>query len=162
MVASAADRRALAGANLGSVNLTGITFVGEALDLTGTKFDGATLTGVNFSLARLAGAIFNNVSAAGASFNFADLSGDPGANFSGMSTNLQGANFVNADVSGASFVGADLSSANFTGALGIGANFSGVTAPNAFFTGAHLYGHGRLFRHRHRPEEHRLQRRRAV
>ena len=152
VVASAADRRAFTGADLSGVDLTGIHFLGEPLDLTGTKFDGATLTGSSFALARLAGASFVGVIAPGASFNYADLSGDgthKAATFqspaAGPQTNLQSANFGNATVSGASFAGADLTSANFTGALGVDTNFSQVTATNATFAGAHIYGSAKAF-----------------
>ena len=151
-VASAADRSTLAGEDLSGANFTSIAFVGEPLDLTGTKFDGATLTGSSFALARLAGASFVGVIAPGASFNYADLSGDgthKAATFqspaAGPQTNLQGANFGNATVSGASFAGADLTSANFTGALGVDTNFSQVTATNATFAGAHIYGSAKAF-----------------
>jgi uncharacterized protein YjbI with pentapeptide repeats len=146
VVASGADRKALAGADLSGVNLAGVNFLGEPLDLTGTHFDGATLTQANLALARLTGATFENVNAAGASFRDADLSGDgtnPAANFAG--TNLKGANFVNANISGGSFVGADLTGAVFTGARGLGTDFSGVRARNAVFSGAHVYGNGQAF-----------------
>jgi uncharacterized protein YjbI with pentapeptide repeats len=128
--------------------LAGLNFLGEPLDLTGTRFDGATLTGTNLALARLAGATFENVNAAGASFRDADLSGNgtpPGASFAGPQTNLRGANFVNANISGASFVGADLTGAVFTGARGRDTDFNGVVARSAVFSGAHLYGNGGAF-----------------
>jgi uncharacterized protein YjbI with pentapeptide repeats len=147
VVASAADRRALAG-DLSGVNLTGVAFVGEPLDLTGTKFDGATLTGTSFALARLAGASFVNVSAERASFQDADLSSDdthPAANFSGPQTNLQHANFLNANVSGASFANANLSGAVFTQARAVRTDFTGATLAGARFERAHVYGNGQAF-----------------
>ena len=150
VVVSTADRGFLAGASLSRMNLAGVAFLGEALDLTGTNFDNATLTGTSFGLARLAGASFVGVNAARASFNFADLYGDGthrrvvfGSGIS--STNLQGANFVNANVSGAIFNDADLTDANFTGALGVNTEFNGVTATGAVFTQVHLYGTGKQF-----------------
>jgi uncharacterized protein YjbI with pentapeptide repeats len=152
VVASVADRRVLAGADLSSANLAGVQFVGEALDLTGTKFDLANLTGTGLGLARLAGASFASVTAPQAAFHYADLSGDPGgslkgADFQGQTrqTNLQGANFVNADVSGASFIGTDLTGADFTAALAVDTDFSGVKAPGAKFPQAHIYGSGNAF-----------------
>jgi uncharacterized protein YjbI with pentapeptide repeats len=148
LVASGADRRVLAGADLSGMDFTGVNFLGEPLDLTGTRFDGATLTQANLALARLAGATFENVNAAGASFRDADLSGDgthSGASFAGPQTNLQSANFVKADISGGSFVGADLTGAVFTGTRGMSTDFSGVRARNAIFSGAHLYGNGQAF-----------------
>ena len=147
-VASGADRKVLAGADLRGVSLAGIQFLGESLDLTGTRFDGATLTGVSFALAQLPGASLTNVSAAGISFQDADLSAQSplqGADFSGSQTNLQGANFVNADVSGARFEGADLTAAAFNGARAVGTDFTGVVATNAVFRGAHVYGDGLAF-----------------
>ena len=48
LVASPGDRGVLAGADLRGVNLAGLDFLGEPLDLTGTKLDGATLTSANF------------------------------------------------------------------------------------------------------------------
>ncbi len=148
VLVSGADRKALAGANLSGAKLAGADFLGEPLDLTGTKFDGANLAQTNLSLARLAGATFENVDAAGASFTYADLTGDGtrhAASFAGTQTNLRGANFVNADLSGASFEGADLSDAVFTGARGNDTNFSGVIAKHTVFAGAHLYGNGQAF-----------------
>ena len=152
VVASAADRRELAGADLRNVGFANVQFLGEALDLTGTRFDGAHLARANFGLARLAGASFVSVIAPGASFNYADLSRDSthqAATFqspaAGQQTKLQGANFVNANVSGASFVGVDLTKANFTAALGFNTDFSGITAPGAFFSQAHIYGSGNAF-----------------
>jgi len=148
VIASGADRKALAGADLTGVNLAGVNFLGEPLDLTGTRFDNATLTGTNLALARLAGATFENVNAQDASFRDADLSGDgthPGANFAGQHTNLQGANFVNTNISGASFGGADLTGAVFTGARGRDTDFNSVVAGSAVFSWAHLYGNGEAF-----------------
>jgi len=154
IVASLADWRSLAGADLSGVNLSGAGFLGVPVDLTGARFDGATLSQTDFGLARLAGATFKNVKAASASFTGADLSADgtrPGASFAGPETNLQGANFVNANLSGdgthagASFQGADLTGAVFTGARGVGTNFNGVRARNAVFSRVHLYGNGEAF-----------------
>ena len=148
IVASLADWRSLAGADFSGVNLAGATFLGVPVDLTGARFDGATLTGIDFGLARLAGATFENVNAAGASFTGADLSGDgirSGASFAGPTTNLQEANFVNANLSGASFQSADLTGAVFTGARGIDTDFNSVRAPNAVFSRVHLYGNGEAF-----------------
>ena len=56
VVVSTADRGFLAGASLSRMNMAGVAFLGEALDLTGTGFEEATLTGTSFGLARLAGA----------------------------------------------------------------------------------------------------------
>jgi uncharacterized protein YjbI with pentapeptide repeats len=148
VVASPVDRGVLAGADLRGANLTGFNVLGEALDLTGTKLDGATLTNARFPRARLAGATLTNVSAAGASFEGADLSASGSllaANFSGANTNLQGAAFENATISGASFVGADITDAQFDGARGVTTDFSGVRAHGAVFSGAHLYGNGQAF-----------------
>ena len=148
VVASAADRAALAGVDLRGVNLTGVSFLGEPVDLTGTRLDGATLTGANLALADLTGATLTNVSAAGATFEGADLSAEgahPAANLSGANTNLQNADFVNANVSGAKFVGADLTGAVFSGARGVDTDFTGVRARNAVFSDAHLYGNGQAF-----------------
>ena len=148
VVASAADRALLAGADLHGVNLSGVSFLGEPVDLTGTNLDRAVLTGANFGLADLTGATLTNVSAAGASFEGADFSAQgahPAANLSGSNTNLHTADFVNADVSGAKFVGADLTGAVFTGARGVDADFTGVNARSAVFSDAHLYGNGQAF-----------------
>jgi uncharacterized protein YjbI with pentapeptide repeats len=149
VVSSAADRSALAGTDLHGVNLSGVSFIGEPVDLTGSHLDGATLTGANFALADFSGATLTNISAAGASFEGADFAAQggahPAANLSGSNTNLQGADFVNADVSGVKFVGADLTSAVFTGARGVDADFAGVRARNAVFSDAHLYGNGQAF-----------------
>ncbi len=145
------DRAALAGADLTGITLVSDTdtqMLGEALDLTGTKLDGATLTGLNFDLARLAGATLTNVSAADASFLGADLSGTgslPAANFSGPNTNLQRADFSDANLNGAGFSGADITSAQFTGARAVGTDFSGVRANSAVFADAHIYGDGDAF-----------------
>ena len=106
------------------------------------------------ALAELAGASLRNVNAAGASFRGAHLAargGLPAANFAGSQTNLQGADFVDADVSGASFVGANLSVGSagkptqFDHALARGTDFTGVNAKQASFNGAHIYGNGRAF-----------------
>ena len=148
VIASAADRSALAGADLHGVNLSGVSFLGEPVDLTGAHLDEATLTGSNFGLADLTGATLTNVNAAGATFEGADLSAQgahPAANLSGENTNLQNADFVNADVSGAKFVGADLTGAVFSGAHGVDTDFTGVRARNAVFSDAHLYGNGQAF-----------------
>jgi uncharacterized protein YjbI with pentapeptide repeats len=154
IVASLTDWRSLVDADLSGVNLAGASFLGVPIDLTGARFDGATLTQTDFRLARLAGATFENVKAAGASFTAADLSADgtrPGASFAGPNTNLQGANFVNANLSGdgthpgASFQGGDLTGAVFTGARGVGTNFNGVRARNAIFSRVHFYGNGEAF-----------------
>ncbi len=148
MVASSADRAALAGADLRNTKLAGVTALGEPFDLTGTHLDGATLTGSNLALADLTAATLTNVSAAGTSFEGADLSPEgshPGANFSGANTNLRGANFTDANVSGASFVGADLTGAAFSGARGVDTDFTGVRARDAVFSDAHLYGNGQAF-----------------
>jgi uncharacterized protein YjbI with pentapeptide repeats len=147
-VASSVDRKVLAGADLSGASLAGIQFLGEPLDLTGTRFDGATLTGVSFALAELPGASLTNVSAAGISFQDADLSAQSalqGADFSGSQTNLQGADFADADVSGARFEDADLTAAAFNGARAIDTDFTGVVAANAVFRGAHVYGNGLAF-----------------
>ena len=151
MVASAADRRVLAGADLSGVNLTSIAFVGEPLDLTGTKFDGATLTGTSFALARLAGASFVSVIAPEPPSRTPTCRGTaptrppPANRLLGAEDQPAGANFGNANVSGASFVGADLSSAIFTGALGVDTDFSRRHRQDAGFARAHVYGNGQAF-----------------
>src|SRR5205823_194381 len=77
--------------------------------------------------------------------------GQPAASFAGSQTNLQGADFIEADVSGASFASADLSAdasgkvTAFDRALAAGTDFTGVTARQASFNGAHIYGNGRAF-----------------
>jgi uncharacterized protein YjbI with pentapeptide repeats len=145
VVASGHDRKTLADADLTGVKLAGVNFLGEAVDFTGTHFDGANLTGANLALSHLSGATLANVSAAGASFKDADLTGQPAANFSGPQTNLQTADFVNADISGAQFIGADLTLAVFDGARGNGTSFNGVTGRNTSFRGTHITGDGEAF-----------------
>ncbi|WP_162196157.1 pentapeptide repeat-containing protein, partial [Methyloterricola oryzae] len=142
VIATAADRKALAGIDLSGAIIEGLKIQGEAADLTGIHLDGATLSGVDLSLATLTNASLTNVNAARAIFQYADLSG---ANFSGQQTKLQTADFVNAILSGAKFANADLSGAAFNGALGRDVDFSGATAIDAVFRGAHLYGNGQAF-----------------
>jgi uncharacterized protein YjbI with pentapeptide repeats len=149
VISSAKDRAVFAGANLAGVNLANVSFLGDALDLSGTHLDGATLTNTQLPLAQLAGATLTNISAAGLNLNGADLSasstvGTP-AVLSGPRTNLQSADFVGADVSGVKFVGADISNADFTRALGNNVDFTGVKATTATFAFAHLYGNGGAF-----------------
>jgi uncharacterized protein YjbI with pentapeptide repeats len=147
-VATAADRAALAGADLSGANLTRVSFAGFPARFVKTTFDNASLAGASFDLADLTGASFHDVSAAGTSFQGADLSeqGDvKGANLSGPKTVLTNANFVGADLSGAGFVGADLSGAVFSRALAADTNFNGVRARDASFADAHVYGNGQAF-----------------
>ena len=147
-VATAGDRRSLAGADLSGINLDDASFTGFPIDLTKTIFDRAWLKKTSFDLADLAGASFQNATLTGASFRGADLAsrGDvKGASFAGADTMLHNADFVDADVSGASFVGADLEGAVFSRALAVETNFNGVRAPNADFSGAHIYGDGHAF-----------------
>ena len=63
----------------------------------------------------------------------------------GPNTNLQRADFSDANVSGASFASADITGAQFTGARAVGTDFSGVRANSAVFADAHLYGDGQAF-----------------
>ncbi|WP_162196158.1 pentapeptide repeat-containing protein, partial [Methyloterricola oryzae] len=56
VIATAADRKALAGIDLTGVNIGGLSLQGEAVDLTGIHLDGATLSGVDLSLATLTNA----------------------------------------------------------------------------------------------------------
>ena len=148
VVASAADRAALAGVDLRGVNLTGVSFLGEPVDLTGTHLDGATLTGTNLAPGRLDRSDVDQRQC-----RRGDLRGrrplSRGSSSRrqplGANTNLQSADFVNADVSGAKFVGADLTGAVFSGARGVDTDFTGVRARNAVFSDAHLYGNGQAF-----------------
>ncbi len=147
-VADAGDRAVLAGADLHGANLAGAKFVGFPADFTGTNFNGASLQRTGFDLAELAGATFNNANAAGASFEDARLGAHgnaKGASFAGSQTNLEGADFVGADVSGDSFVGADLSGAAFNRVLAVGTDFNGVLGKRTVFSGAHIYGDGQAF-----------------
>ena len=153
-LANAGDRSVLAGLDLHGINLQGSAFVGWPVDLSGTKLDGASLQGASFQLAELAGATFHDAQAAGAVFRGARLAasgGQPAANFAGSRTNLQGADFIEADVSGASFASADLSAGAsgkptaFDRALAAGTDFTGVTAKQTSFVGAHIYGNGGAF-----------------
>ena len=126
----------------------GWRFVGWPLNLSGTTLDGASMQQTTLALANLSGASLKNVNAPGASFRGATLAASgnlPAATFAGSSTNLQGADFVDADVSGASFASADLTNAVFSGVLAYGTDFTGVKAPGASFTGAHIYGNGEAF-----------------
>ncbi len=148
LVATSADRSALAGDDLSGVNLTGASFTGYPANLAGVKFNNASLQHATFTLATLSGATFTNANAAGASFEEADLAAsgqEKGANFSGPKTNLQGADFVGADVSGASFIGVDISGAVLSRALAVDTDFNGVRAENTVFNGAHIYGDGQAF-----------------
>jgi uncharacterized protein YjbI with pentapeptide repeats len=142
------DSSRLAGLNLTGINLNGMAFVGWPLNLSGTTLDGASMQNTTLALANLSGASLKNVNAPGASFRGARLAASgslPAATFAGSSTNLQGADFVDADVSGASFASADLTDAVFSGVLAVGTDFTGVKAPGAWFTGAHIYGNGEAF-----------------
>lgn len=147
-VADADNRGKLAGDDLQGIQLNGASFVGFPADLAKTNFDGASLQGTSFELANLSGATFQNVSAAGASFQDARLNAHgnvDGASFAGAKTNLEGADFVAADIRHASFVSADLSGAVFNRALAVGTDFQSVLAKNAGFSGAHVYGDGQAF-----------------
>jgi uncharacterized protein YjbI with pentapeptide repeats len=142
------DSSRLAGLNLSGINLNGMAFVGSPLNLSGTTLDGASMQQTRLALANLSGASLKNVNAPGASFRGAALAASgtqAAATFAGSSTNLQGADFVDADVSGASFASADLTGSSFSGALAYGTDFTGVKAPGASFTGAHIYGNGEAF-----------------
>ena len=144
----ASDSSRLAGLNLSGINLNGMAFVGWPLNLSGTTLDGASMQQTTLALADLSGASLKNVNAPGASFRGATLAANGNlapATFAGSSTNLQGADFVDADVSGASFASADLSNAVFSGVLAYSTDFTGVKAPRASFTGAHIYGNGEAF-----------------
>ncbi len=113
VVASADDRAALAGADLSGVNLSGVEFLGEASrphrhQVRRRQPQPEPTSGWRAWPAPP----FQRQCRRGLLQLYADLSGDSthsGANFSGPHTNLQGANFVNANVSGAKFVGADIS-----------------------------------------------------
>ena len=147
-VAEASNRSSLAGLDLSNMNLSGAQFIGWPLDLSGTRLDGANLAGVTLDGAELSGATFHNVNAAGASFQGARLAARgnlAAADFSGSNTNLQKADFVDADVSGAKFGSADISGAVFDRALARGTDFNGVRAKQTSFAGAHIYGDGEAF-----------------
>ena len=134
--------------NLSGINLNGMAFVGWPLNLSGTTLDGASMQQTKLALANLSGASLKNVIAPGASFRGATMAANgnlQAATFAGSSTNLQGADFVDADISGASFSSADLSNAVFSGVLAYNTDFTGVKAPGASFTGAHIYGNGEAF-----------------
>ena len=96
---TATNRDVLAGADLNGINLAGAKFVGFPPDLESTKFNGASLQKTVFQLADLANAQFQGAVAPGVSFEDANLNG---AKFAGMATNLQNADFIQADVSDAS------------------------------------------------------------
>ena len=116
------DSSRLAGLNLSGINLDGMAFVGWPLNLSGTTLDGASMQQTTLALANLSGASLKNVKAPGASFRGATLAASgnlAAATFAGSSTNLQGADFVDADVSGASFASADLTNAVFSGVLAV-------------------------------------------
>jgi uncharacterized protein YjbI with pentapeptide repeats len=147
-VSSASDRALLVGKDLSGIDLDDVRFVGFPVDLSRADLDGASLQHASFDLADLSGATFHNVNAAGASFRGAELEGPAsvgGTSFAGSHTNLQGADFVEADVSDASFSGADLTGAVFSRALAADTDFNGVRAANADFDGAHIYGNGEAF-----------------
>src|SRR5262249_30240267 len=117
-------------------------------DLSKTTLDGARLERTSLALADLSGATLHDVRATGVSFRGARLAARddlPGANFAGPGTNLQQANFNDADASGAAFAGADLSAATFERVLAVNTDFNGVVAAQAEFNGAHIYGNGRAF-----------------
>ena len=144
----AGDRSRLSGAHLQNIDLTGTAFVGWPLDLSGAVLDGANLSKATIDGAELSGATFHNVRAPGASFRGARLAGQngqSGADFSGSQTNLEGADFVAADLSGAHFASADISGAVFSNALAVSTDFNGVRAENASFTAAHIYGDSEAF-----------------
>jgi uncharacterized protein YjbI with pentapeptide repeats len=146
-VVEAYDRTVLAGKDLSGINLAGARFLGFPADLESTTFNGASLQKTNFQLADLANAQFQSAIAPGASFQDASLNG---ASFSQATqgspvTNLEGADFIQADVSGATFQSADISNAVFNRALAVGTDFNSVIATNARFTGAHIYGDGEAF-----------------
>lgn len=152
IVVTSEDRRALAGADLSGVKLSGASFTGFPIDLIKTDFDKASLAGTSFELAHLEGATFHGADVNGASFRGADLaSGDDlrGANFAGKETNLTNADFVDSDISGASFIGALLAGASFSRALAVDTDFNSVRAPDADFNGAHIYGNGQAFHDAH-------------
>jgi uncharacterized protein YjbI with pentapeptide repeats len=157
-VVDASNRSALAGKDLSQINLSRSAFVGWPVDLSGVNLDEAILDGATLDFADLAGASLHGVHATtttgpvttrkAASFRGVSLAAHPdglAATFAGSSTNLQGANFIDADVSGASFTSADLSGAVFSRALAVGTDFNGVIATGASFTGAHIYGNGQAF-----------------
>ncbi|MGY6217835.1 pentapeptide repeat-containing protein [Methylolobus aquaticus] len=148
VVVSPADRAVFAGADLSGVNFAGLSFLGEALDLTGTTLNNANLSGTDFTLARLAGASLQNVTAPNAVFESADLSSDgthAAASLAGSNTHLEGASFANAIISGASFQSAHLNNALFSGVRGVSTDFNSVSAAGANFVRAHLYGKGDAF-----------------
>jgi uncharacterized protein YjbI with pentapeptide repeats len=147
-VSSATTRAVLAGKDLSGLSLDDVQFIGFPVDLSKTNLDGDSLRSSSFEYANLGGATFHNVDAAGASFRGAVMRGGRGvgsATFSGSSTNLQRADFVDADVSGASFSAANLTGAVFSHALAEGTDFNGVRASGADFDGAHIYGSGAAF-----------------
>jgi uncharacterized protein YjbI with pentapeptide repeats len=153
-LADASDRSSLAGLDLDGINLSGASFVGWPVDLSGTKLEDAMLQGTSFQQAELAGAKFKDAQAAGAVFRGAHLAASatqPAANFGGSQTNLEGADFIEADVSGVSFSSADLSAdasgkqTSFDRALAVGTDFTGVRAVRASFNGAHIYGNAEAF-----------------
>jgi uncharacterized protein YjbI with pentapeptide repeats len=142
ILASTGDRSALSGLDLHGVDLTDAAFIGWPVDLTKAVLDGATLTRTSFALADLRNASLRNVNAANASFRGARMAG---ATFAGSETNLEQANFNDADVSNVSFTSTDISEAEFDRALALNTDFTGVRAAKAVFNGAHIYGNGRAF-----------------
>ncbi len=150
LVASPADRGALAGADLSGVNLAGFDFLGEPLDLTGTKLDGATLTNANFPLARLAGATLDERQRRGGilrgrrSVDDADRLQQQTSRV--RTPTCRAPTSSNADDQRRPASWAPTSpTPQFNGARGVDTDFSGVRAHGAIFSGAHLYGNGQAF-----------------
>ena len=143
------DRGVFAKQDLTGINLANVNFVGDPLDLAGTTMHGATLTNTQLPLAELQGATLTDINAAGLNLNGAHLAAGAGspnaAVLSGATTNLQSADFVNADISGVHFSSADISNADFTRALGNNVDFTGVKATSTTFAFAHLYGNAGAF-----------------
>ena len=97
---TAANRHVLAGVDLHAIDLAGVSLVGFPADFESTNFNGASLQKTSFELADLTRATFQDAQAAGASFKDATLNG---AQFNSAKTNLENADFIQADVSSASF-----------------------------------------------------------
>ena len=142
----AGNRSVLAGADLSGIDLAGARFVGFPVDLESTKFIGASLQKTTssspISPARSSRCRRNRRLVRGRQPQRRVVSQ---ATQNSPVTNLESADFIQADVSGASFQSADISNAVFNRVLAVGTDFSSVIATNARFTGAHIYGDGNAF-----------------
>lgn len=143
----------LTNANLSEANLSGATFGGGTL--AGANFTGAEVRGATFYYGLLSTAqLYSTASYQAHDLSGVGLHGDypvinlAGQNLTnasfGVSANLSGANFANANLTHVFFVGTNLTNANFSGANltdgSIGDTVSGANFTNAVIRGATVWG----------------------